>query len=186
MFDPTESMSEARFAMEHAVDHLIQEMTRVRTGKASGAMIENVQVEYYGSMTTISAVASISAADSRTLTIQPWEKNMIAPIERALLEANLGMTPQNDGQLIRLSVPPLTEERRKEMVKKSRGMGEDSKVGVRAARRDANDACRKAVKDGFPEDIGKRFESDIDALTKQFIDRIDKLVEAKEKEVLTV
>jgi ribosome recycling factor len=186
MLDTESLLKEARRGMESALQHLDHEMARIRTGKAATAILESVMVEYYGSPTPLSQIANISVADSRTLTVQPWERTMINPIERALMEANLGMTPQNDGQIIRLMVPPLTEDRRKEMVKKSKLAGEESKVGIRSCRRDAIETVKKAVKDGYAEDMGKRVEAEIEGLTKGYIDRVDKTIEQKEKDILTV
>jgi ribosome recycling factor len=124
--------------------------------------------------------------DSRTITIQPWERNVISSIERALINSNLGMTPANDGEIIRLMIPPLTEERRKEIAKKAKSAGEDSKVGVRTARHKTLDQIKKAVKDGLPEDMGKRKETELQDLVNKFVEQVDKVVSAKEKEILTV
>lgn len=175
-----------REAMDHSIEHLQKELSKVRTGKASPNMIADILVEYYGAPTPMSQVANIAAADARTLTIQPWEKSMLRHIENAIFEANIGVTPQNDGEIVRLSFPPLTEERRREMVKKAKQLGEDSKVGVRSARRDAMEEIKKAVKNGYPEDAGKGKEAMIQDLTNKYIDKIDALLVAKEKEIMSV
>lgn len=175
-----------RDAMEHSIEHLIKELSKVRTGKASPSMISDMLVEYYGSPTPLNQVANIASADARTLTIQPWEKSMLRPIENAIFEANLGVTPQNDGELIRLSFPPLTEERRRELAKRAKALGEDTKVGVRNARRDAMDEIKKAVKNGYPEDAGKGKEAIIQDLTNKYSEKVDVVLAAKEKEIMSI
>ena len=172
--------------MKDSLEHLRGELLHVRTGKASPSMVDNVMVSYYGSMTPLNQVANVGTTDARTLTIQPWEKTMIEPIEKAIFEANIGLTPQNDGELIRINVPPLTQERRKEMVKRIKSMGEDAKVSIRSARHKAMDHVKKAVKEGFPEDNGKRKEEEIQNMTDKHIKDVDKIVEAKEKDIMTV
>lgn len=172
--------------MEQSIEHLQNELVKVRTGKAAPTMLEGLMIQYYGVPTPINQVANVSAADARTLVIQPWEKSMLAPIEKAIFEANLGVTPQNDGEVVRISIPPLTEERRKDLVKKAKALGEDAKVSVRNARRDAMDHIKKAVKDGYPEDAGKRKEQEVQNLTDKYSERIDHMIEAKEKDILTV
>ena len=172
--------------MEHAIDHLGKELSKVRTGKATPSMISDLLVEYYGSPTPLSQVANIASADARTLTIQPWEKSMLRHIENAIFEANLGVTPQNDGEIVRLSFPPLNEERRREMVKKAKQIGEDTKVGIRNHRRDAMEEIKKAVKNGLPEDSGKSKEAYIQDLTNKFTEKVDAILAAKEKEIMSV
>jgi ribosome recycling factor len=179
-------MDMTREAMDHAIEHLQKELAKVRTGKATPSMVADILVEYYGSPTPMGQVANIASADARTLTIQPWEKSMIRHIENAIFEANLGVTPQNDGEMIRLSFPPLNEERRREMVKKAKGLGEDSKVGIRSARRDAMEEIKKAVKNGYPEDAGKSKEAIIQDLTNKFTEKVDTLLVVKEKEIMSV
>lgn len=179
-------IEEAKEAMEHALDHLKKELVKIRAGKASPDMLSGLVVPYYGSPTPLAQVANVSVSDSRTLVIQPWEKSMIQPIEKAIMEANMGFTPQNDGDLIRINIPPLTEDRRKQMVKQVKAVGEDTKVGLRSARRDAMDGIKKAVKDGFAEDAGKRMEDEVEAMTKRYSGKIDDIVAAKEKDILTV
>lgn len=186
MEDISKSMADAKAAMEKAIEHLNHELTKLRTGKASTAMLQDIMVEYYGSPTPLAQVANVQTTDSRTMVIQPWERNMLGPIERALINANLGMTPSNDGEVIRLMVPPLTEERRKELVKKAKHAGEESKVGIRTARHKGLDHIKKAVKDGLPEDQGKRKETELQDMVNKYVEQVDKIVTAKEKEILTV
>ncbi len=176
----------AKMGMDAAIEHLQQELVKVRTGKASASMLGGIVVSYYGSPTPLNQVSNISASDSRTLNIQPWEKNMLGPIERAIFEANLGITPQNNGEMVILNIPPLTEERRKELVKKSKSLAEDSKVGVRQARREAIDEIKKEVKNGYPEDAGKKKEDEIQDLTNKYTTKIDDMVKAKEADIMKI
>ena len=143
-------------------------------------------VDYYGSPTPMSQVANLSVADARTITIQPWEKSMIGPIERAIFEANLGVTPQNDGILVRISIPPLTEDRRKQLVKTAKDKGEDVKVSIRSVRKDLMDGIKQSVKDGYPEDAGKRAEDDAQKLVKAYEAKVDEHIEHKEGDILTI
>jgi len=186
MEDVSKTMAEAKAHMEKAVEHLEHELVKLRTGKATTALVADLLVEYYGTPTPLPQVANIQVSDARTIVIQPWERNMLGPIERVLINANIGITPANDGEIIRLSVPPLTEERRKELVKKAKHAGEESKVGVRNSRHKALDHVKKAVKEGLPEDIGKRTENDLQELVNKFVEQVDKIVAAKEKEIMTV
>jgi ribosome recycling factor len=186
MEDVSKSMAEAKATMEKALEHLDHELIKLRTGKASVSLISDVLVEYYGSPTPISQVANLQVSDARTIQIQPWERNMVGPIERALINSNLGMTPMNDGEMIRLMVPPLTEERRKELVKKAKHAGEESKVGIRAARHKSLDHLKKAIKDGLPEDVGKRKEAELQDMVNKFVEQVEKVVLTKEKEIMTV
>ncbi len=182
-----EVLSEAKAAMDKAVKALKKEMTKVRTGRASTSLLEDVRVDYYGVPTPLSQVATLSAPEPRLLTVQPWEKNLIPDIEKALFKADLGLTPSSDGQLIRLPVPALTEERRREMVKIIKRMGEDAKVSVRSARRDANDTLKMLEKEKeITEDDLKRSEKDVQKLTDDFVDTIDSVVQNKEQEVMEV
>ncbi len=160
MEDINKTMTEAKAFMDKALEHLDHELAKLRTGKASTSLITDLLVDYYGTPTPIPQIANVQVSDSRTIMVQPWERNMLGPIERVLINANLGITPANDGETIRLSVPPLTEERRKEMVKKGKHAGEEAKVGVRSGRHKALEHIKKAVKDGLPEDIGKRKEAE--------------------------
>ncbi|WP_126972596.1 ribosome recycling factor [Gynurincola endophyticus] len=173
-------------SMDKAIDHLQAELTKVRAGKAHPSLIDGVMVDYYGSPTPISQVANVSISDARTLTLQPWEKNMLQPIERAIIAANIGINPQNDGILIRLFLPPLTEERRKELVKKSQGEGEHAKIAVRNIRRDAMEQVKKLQKNGLSEDVCKDMEKQIQEQTDKYIASIDKFLELKEKDIMTV
>jgi len=186
MEDLTKTMAEAKAHMEKALEHLDHELVKLRTGKASTSLISDLMVEYYGTPTPLPQVANVQVGDARTIIIQPWERNMLGPIERVLINANLGITPANDGEVIRLMVPPLTEERRKELVKKAKHAGEESKVGVRTARHKALDHIKKAVKEGVPEDIGKRKETELQDLVNKFVEQVDKIVATKEKEIMTV
>ncbi|MEZ4982551.1 MAG: ribosome recycling factor [Saprospiraceae bacterium] len=179
-------IQEAKDGMEHALGHLADELGKVRTGKASPAMVGSIFVNYYGSPTPLNQVANVSTQDARTIVIQPWEKNMLGPIEKAIFESNLGMTPMNDGEVVRLNVPPLTEERRRDMVKMAKGLGEEAKVSIRNSRHKAMDFIKKAVKDGFPEDNGKRKEGEVQDLTNKYSEKVDHLIEVKEKEIMTV
>ena len=178
--------SHALDSMEKAIEHLEVELVKVRAGKATPGIVDGITVDYYGNPTPISQVGNISVADARTLTIQPWEKNMLQLIERAILNANIGLTPQNDGNIIRLFMPPLTEERRKELVKKAHGEGEHSKVAIRSIRRDAMEHIKKLQKNGLSEDICKDAEKGIQETTDKFISLIDKHLATKEKEIMTV
>ncbi|MBX2871641.1 MAG: ribosome recycling factor [Saprospiraceae bacterium] len=181
-----EIMEMAKLDMDAAIEHLQNELVKVRTGKASASMLGGIVVSYYGTPTPLNQVSNISASDSRTLNIQPWEKNMLGPIEKAIFEANLGITPQNNGEMVILNIPPLTEERRKELVKKSKSLAEDSKVGVRQARRDAIDEIKKEVKNGFPEDAGKKKEEEVQELTNKYTAKIDNLIKAKEADIMKI
>src|ERR1700688_5014751 len=168
-------------SMIKAINHLENELTRIRAGKANPQMLEGVSVDYYGVPTVINQMANVSAMDARTLTIQPWEKNMLQPIERAIINANLGVTPQNDGNIIRLFMPPLTEERRKEFVKKANVEGEHSKVAIRNIRRDAIEDIKKLQKEGLSEDVAKDAEKRVQELTDKFIILVEKHLSIKEK-----
>ena len=178
--------TEAENGMKKAINHLEIELSKIRAGKASPSILEGVNVDYYGAPTPISQIANVQVLDARTISIQPWEKNMLALIERAIMGANIGITPQNDGVNIRLFMPPLTEERRKEMVKKASGEGEQSKVAIRNIRRDHIEQVKKLQKDGTSEDICKGAEDEIQSLTDKHIALVEKHLEAKEKEIMTV
>jgi ribosome recycling factor len=177
---------DAHESMEKAINHLESELVKVRAGKANPNLVDGLVVDYYGSPTPVNQVANVSVADARTLTIQPWEKNMLQPIERAIIAANLGINPQNDGILIRLFMPPLTEERRRELVKRANSEGESSKVAIRSIRRDAMEQVKKLQKNGLSEDICKDAEKEIQELTDRYISTVDKYFAAKEKEIMTV
>ncbi|MCU0389185.1 MAG: ribosome recycling factor [Chitinophagaceae bacterium] len=179
-------ISDTEGSMKKAISHLENELTKIRAGKASPGMLDGLMVEYYGSPTAIGQVANVSAMDSRTLTIQPWEKNMVGPIERAILQANIGVTPQNDGTVIRITMPPLTEERRRGLVKQANAEGEHSKVTIRNLRRDSIEKIKKLQKEGLSEDAAKDGELDIQELTNKYIALVDKHLVAKEKEIMAV
>ncbi len=172
--------------MQKALNHLETELTKIRAGKANPQMLEGLTVDYYGNPTTINQVANVSAMDARTLTIQPWEKNMLQPIERSIINANLGVTPQNDGNIIRLFMPPLTEERRREFVKRANGEGEHSKVAIRNIRREAIEEIKKLQKEGLSEDEAKDAEKKIQDTTDKHIALVEKHLASKEKEIMSV
>ena len=179
-------LEETRDSMKKALDHLETELIKIRAGKASPQMLEGLTVDYYGSPTVLNQVSNVSVMDARTLTIQPWEKNMLQPIERAIINANLGVTPQNDGNIIRLFMPPLTEERRREFVKRAGGEGEQSRVAIRNMRRDAIEQIKKLQKDGLSEDEAKDAEKEIQDITDKHIALVEKHLQAKEKEIMSV
>jgi ribosome recycling factor len=179
-------IEESKESMEKAISHLETELIKVRAGKATPNIVDGIVVDYYGSPTPINQVGNISVADARTLTIQPWEKNMLQPIERAIIAANIGLNPQNDGNLIRLFLPPLTEERRRELVKRAQNEGEHSKVAIRSIRREAMEQIKKLQKNGMSEDLTKDAEESIQEITDRYIGIVDKHLGTKEKEIMTV
>ncbi len=179
-------LSQAEQQMSKAIQHLEVELVKIRAGRANPNMVDGIVVDYYGSPTPIQQVGNISVTDARTLTIQPWEKNMLQPIERAIINSNIGVTPQNDGNLIRLFLPPLTEERRKELVKKVNAEGEHSKVAIRNIIRDLLEQIKKLQKEGLSEDAAKDTEKEVQTLTDNFIRQIDKHLESKEKEIMSI
>ena len=172
--------------MKKAIVHLEAELVKIRAGKANPQMLDGIVVDYYGSPMPINQVANISAMDARTLSIQPWEKNMLQPIERAIIAANIGINPQNDGSFIRLFLPPLTEERRKELVKKCHGEGEHSKVAIRSIRREAIEGIKKLEKNGLSEDAAKDAEAEVQQVTDKFTAVVEKHLAAKEKEIMSI
>ena len=179
-------LSDTSSSMTKALSHLETELVKIRAGKANPNMIDGIMAEYYGNPTPISQVANISVLDARTISVQPWEKNMLQPIERAITMANIGINPQNDGVTIRLFLPPLTEERRKELVKRCNGEGEHAKVAIRNIRRDGIEAIKKLQKDGLSEDICKDAEKEVQDETDKFIVLVEKHLAAKEKEIMAV
>ena len=181
-----EILTAAKDKMSHAVSHLDEELKTYRAGKANPMVFNNVMVDYYGSPTPIPQVASVTTPDAKTLMLQPWEKKMIPVIEKAIIDANLGLTPSNNGESIRCTVPALTEDRRKELIKKAKAAGENAKVSVRNARRDGIELLKKANKEGMPEDLQKEYEQNIQKETDSFSKKIDELVAGKEKEIMTV
>lgn len=184
--DVKDYLNPAEEKMEMAVAYLDESLTHIRAGKANPKLIDGIRVEYYGSAVPISNVANISVPDARTIAITPWEKQMFKEIEKAIINSDLGITPENNGEVIRISIPPLTEERRKQLVKQSKAEAENAKVSVRNARRDAIDGLKKAIKQGMPEDVEKDAEASAQKLHDKFLKRIDELFAAKEKEILTV
>ena len=173
--------------MEKAMAALERDFQKLRTGRATTALVDGIKADYYGTSTPISQMASVAVPDSRTITIQPWDKGGIAVVEKAILKSDLGLTPVNDGKIIRISIPPLTEERRKELVKVSRKYGEEAKVAVRNVRRDANDSLKKLEKDKtITEDEQKKAEADVQKLTDKFVGEVDKKCAAKEKEIMDI
>lgn len=177
---------DSRDKMEKSIKHLEDEMAKVRAGRANPSMLDEIKVDYYGTHSPLSQVSNVSAPDARTLMIKPWDKSMLQMIEKAILASNIGLTPMNDGEVIRLSIPMLTEERRKALVKQVHQLAEHSKVSIRNARREANDAIKSLQKDGLGEDEAKKAEHDIQHFTDAYIAKVDKHVEAKEKEIMTV
>lgn len=184
--DLTLIIDDATGTMQKAIAHLEVELTKIRAGKANPQILDGITVEYYGAPTPLAQVANIAVADARTLTIQPWERNMLQPIERAIIASNIGINPQNDGQIIRMFLPPLTEERRKEFVKRALGEGEQAKIAIRNIRRDAIEAIKKLQKDGLSEDTAKDAEADIQSLTNKYIEVVDKHTAQKEKEIMVI
>ncbi|MBK7965029.1 MAG: ribosome recycling factor [Bacteroidetes bacterium] len=172
--------------MHKAITHLEVELNKIRAGKASPAMLDGVMVDYYGAMTPLSQVASINTPEARTLVIQPWEKSLIKAIEKAIIDSNLGLAPSNDGIMIRISVPPQSEDRRKDLVKRAKAEGEHAKVGIRNLRRDANDNIKKLQKAGLPEDLAKDGEAKSQKITDDYITKVDKHLDAKEKDIMTI
>jgi len=168
------------------ITHLETELAKIRAGKANPHILDSVHVDYYGTSTPLNQVSSVNTPDAKSIVIQPWEKGMLGPIEKAIQAANLGFNPQNDGTIIRITVPPLTEERRKELVKKTRTEGEHTKVTIRNMRRDAMETLKKKQKEGMPEDLAKDAEHQVQQLIDAYIKRVDKHLEVKEKEIMTV
>lgn len=184
--DISSIFSVAEDHMKKAIGHLEAELTKIRAGKANPQVVDGIVVDYYGSPLPINQVANISVVDARTLSIQPWEKNMLQPIERAIIAANIGINPQNDGNLIRLFLPPLTEERRKELVKKCHHEGENSRIAIRNIRRDAIEHIKKLQKSGLSEDAAKDAEGDVQEITTKYISAVEKHLAGKEKEIMAV
>lgn len=186
MTDPKTYLDPAEEKMELAVAYLEETLSHIRAGKANPKLLDSVRVNYYGSMAPISNVANISVPDARTIAITPWEKSMFKEIEKAIINSELGITPENNGEVIRLSIPPLTEERRKQLVKQSKGEAENAKVSVRNARREAIEGLKKEIKNGLSEDTEKDAENDVQKLHDKYMKKIDAAFAEKEKEILTV
>lgn len=178
------AIEEAKASMQKALQHLEQELLKIRASKATPSMLDSVRVDYYGSPTPLNQVANVNTLDSRTISVQPWEKAMLEPICKGITLANLGLNPQNNGEIVLISVPPLTEERRKELVKKAKAEGEHAKVSIRSARKDANDFIKNV--DGISEDFIKDGEDQIQKLTDSFSAKVDELIVRKEKDIMTV
>ncbi len=172
--------------MGAAVQHLDKELIHIRAGKASPSMLDSVHVEYYGSYVPLSQVSNVSTPDARTIAVQPWEKSLIPVIEKAIMAANLGFNPENNGEIIRINIPVLTEERRRDLVKQAHHEGETAKVSLRGARKEANDNLKKLQKDGLSEDLEKDAETEVQKMTDDFTKKIDSLVAAKEKDIMTI
>ena len=186
MIEPAKIKTDAEELMESAVMYLDDALARIRAGKASARILDVVRVEYYGQMSPLANVATITTPDARTIQIQPWEKKMIAERERAIINSNVGLAPSNNGESIRLMIPPLTEERRKELAKQCKGEAEQAKVSIRNARRDAIDLLKKQVKEGLPEDAEKDAENDVQKLHDKYVKQVDEIYAKKEKEIMTV
>ena len=179
-------LDDCKERMELTIAHLEKELLHIRAGKANPAMLDSVHVDYYGSMTPLVQVSNISTPDPRTIAIQPWEKKLIPVIEKAIMAANLGFNPDNNGEVIRINIPPLTEERRKGLVKQANKEGENAKISIRAARKNANEELKKLLKEGLPEDMEKDAEKEVQTYTDDFVKKIDILVSAKEKDIMTI
>ncbi len=179
-------LEEALEGMQNAVLHLEKELQKIRAGKASPQMLDGVKVDYYGTMTAIDKVSNISSPDPRQIIVHPWEKNMLAPLEKAIMAANLGFNPQNNGEILRINVPPLTEERRRNLVKQAKTEAESARIGIRNIRRNAMETSKKLKKDGIPEDEIEKLEAEIQKLTDQHIEKVDKIFDMKEKDIMTV
>lgn len=184
--DTQTCLKQAKDSMNATVTHFDKELQKVRAGKASPQMLDGIKVDYYGNPTPIDQVANVNTPDAHQIVIQPWERNMLPVIEKAILAANIGVTPQNNGEFIRLVIPAPTEERRKELVKKAKQEAEQTKVAIRNIRRTANDEAKKLKDDGVEEDAIKKLEGDIQKATDEAITKVDKIMEAKEKEIMTV
>ncbi len=182
----SEYLEEGRQHMQKAIEHLSGELAHIRAGKASPEMLKDIRVDAYGSTTPLQHVANISLVDSRTIAIQPWDKSQLKAIEHAIFASNIGITPMNDGEFIRLTVPPLTEERRINLVKQAKQYGEDARVSLRSTRHKLLEFIRNEVKDGYPEDMGKRKEKDVEDMVHEFDNKVKELLETKEKEIMTV
>lgn len=186
MIDIKEIEKSAEAKMKATTEFLEESLSRIRAGKANPHILDGIKLDYYGTLTPLTGVASITTPDAKTIIVQPWEKQMLRDIEKAIMDSDVGITPENNGEMIRLGIPPLTEERRKALVKQSKGEAEETKISVRNARRDAIDAIKKSVKDGTPEDVAKDAEASVQKIHDKYIKKIDDLFAIKEKEILTV
>lgn len=179
-------VNDAKANMDRAIEHADNELNKIRAGKASPSLLDDVKVDYYGTPTPLSQIGSVNTPDARTIVVQPWEKSLLGAIEKAIKEANLGLNPQNDGIIIRINVPPLTEERRRDLVKKAKGEAENGKIAIRNIRKDANEKIKKLKPEGVSEDEIKVGEAEVQKLTDAYIAKVDVLSEAKEKDIMTV
>lgn len=179
-------LDEAKSSMNSAVDHLKNELTKIRAGKATPSMLDTVMVEYYGSQTPLSQVANVNTTDARTITVQPWEKSMLDEIAKGIINSNLGLNPQNNGEMIIINVPILTEERRKDLVKKAKAEGEHAKISIRNQRKDANDYIKGLKNEGLSEDLAKTAEGEVQKIVDIYIKKVDDLIDLKEKDIMTV
>ncbi len=186
MNDVNHYLKPAEEKMELAVEFLDEALAHIRAGKANPKILDGIRVDYYGSAAPISNVANVAVPDARTITITPWEKNMFKEIEKAIINSELGITPENNGEVIRISIPPLTEDRRKQLVKQSKAEAEQAKISVRNARRDAIEGLKKAIKDGMPEDVEKDAEASVQKVHDKYMKKIEDIFALKEKEILTV
>ncbi len=186
MFDVTSCIDNAKKKMDAAVSFLEETLSHVRAGKANPKLLDGIRVESYGALMPIDNVAAVTTPDARSIVIKPWDKNMFKPIEKAIIDSDLGIMPENNGEVIRLGIPPLTEERRKQLSKQCKGEGENAKISVRNIRRDGMDELKKAVKDGLPEDVQKSAEEKLQKIHDKFIKQIDERIAEKDKEIMTV
>lgn len=186
MVDIKQFIKEAEAKMVQSVDYLEEELSRIRAGKANPKILDGVKVPYYGSLVPLSNVASVNTPDAKTIIITPWERPLIRDIEKAILDSEVGITPENNGEVIRLGIPPLTEERRRTLAKQCKQEAENAKIGIRSARRDAIDLLKKSIKEGVPEDAEKDAEGDVQKAHDRFIKKVDDLFAAKEREIMTV
>jgi len=180
------ALEEAKEGMQNALHYLEKEIQKLRAGKASPQMLDGVKIDYYGVMTPVDQTANISSPDARQIIVQPWDKSALGLIEKAILAANLGFNPKNEGEILRIQVPPLTEERRRDLVKKARAEAENARISIRNIRRLANETAKKLKKEGVPEDEVEKAETDIQKATDEFIEKVDKILEIKEKDIMTV
>ena len=186
MIDVKTCIENSQEKMDMAVMYLEESLAHIRAGKASPRLLDGIRVDSYGSMVALSNVAAINTPDARSIVIKPWDKGMFRPIEKAIIDSDLGIMPENNGEMIRIGIPPLTEERRKQLAKQCKGEGETAKVSVRNARRDGNDTLKKAVKDGLAEDEQKNAEAKLQKIHDKYIKQIDELLAEKDKEIMTV
>ncbi|MDN4754526.1 ribosome recycling factor [Porphyromonadaceae bacterium W3.11] len=186
MKDVATILKETKSSMKETISFLDEKLSKVRAGKANPKLLDDIKVMYYGNMTPLSNVANVTVPDAKTIIVTPWEKSIIKDIEKAIIDSDLGIMPENNGELIRIGIPPLTEDRRKELVKIVKSEAETAKISIRNARRDANDALKKSVKDGLPEDAAKGAEGDVQKLHDEYVKKLDEIFMNKEKEIMTV